>query len=160
MIPVGLLAAGLTIGELVIVLGALGGAGGVATLLLLPRQGRSIAVQASESAVRAVNAVLERQEEELKESRAELARAHRALDEDRRRHHAEIEAMRNELADANTARRLLVARVETLQVKVDRLEAKLARTRSAIDAGRIGPEFELDDDELDGPADSNDRAGP
>lgn len=114
----------LGVGELLAILAAIGGLGGVATLFLAPRQGRSIAVQASEAAVRALNSSMET-------LRTDLARAHR-----------ELEKAQRELDEARGEREDLLDQVGALQTRVRELEERLDWAKTYIDKGQLPPPYQ------------------
>lgn len=106
------------------ILAAVGGLGGIATLLLAPRQGRSIAVQASESAVRAVNDAMANLRLELELAQKELSEAQK------------------ELAEARNEREELIERVSGLQKNVDDLSKRLQHYQEHLDKGEMPPPYE------------------
>lgn len=101
------------------ILGALGGIGALANIYLAPRQGKSIAVTASEAAVRAVNEAMASLQRQLDDARRELTRTQDKL--------MEVQA------NAEVERKALTMRVELLQDRVKELESRLNDERSGID---------------------------
>lgn len=104
-------------------LAAIGGLGGVTTLVLAPRQGRSIAVSASESAVRTVNEAMTTLRADLKQAQDELARA------------------QAELAEAREEREELIERVSSLQMNVEDLSHRLNHYQEHLDRGEMPPPY-------------------
>jgi chromosome segregation ATPase len=118
---------------------AVGGLGGLTTLLTAPRQGRSIAVQAAEAAVRSVNEAMETLRNHLADARQELQAAKTQVESVQRQ--LDEERIRSETARENAAasQAVLAQRIGWLQDRIRDLERQ---RRRAIDRGDVAALYE------------------
>lgn len=146
------------------ILGGLGGLGVLVNFFLAPRQGRSIAVSASEAAVRAVNEALASLQNQLSAARAELDRTKAQLDEVQQRMievQKEAASAKEEAAKqlqaaqwkAADERKLLNEKIVNLVGRIRELERRVEEEKRGVDKSAYrGPERRVEDTgRTDGP---------